>query len=61
MRNPGLFSALTVTEPLSAADSLDLHAGRKTSISQEDLLAAALRLLGPHRSVSSLSLREVAR
>jgi AcrR family transcriptional regulator len=50
-----------VTEPLSAADSLDLHAGRKTSISQEDLLAAALRLVGPHRSVSSLSLREVAR
>ena len=61
MRNPGLFSALTVTEPLSAADSLDLHAGRKTSISQEDLLAAALRLLGPHRSLSTLSLREVTR
>jgi TetR/AcrR family transcriptional regulator, fatty acid biosynthesis regulator len=50
-----------VTEPLSAADSLDLNAGRKTSISREDLLVAALRLLGPHRSVSNLSLREVAR
>ncbi|WP_430391399.1 HTH-type transcriptional repressor FabR [Dyella sp. 20L07] len=36
-------------------------AGRKASISRDDLLAAALRLLGPHRSVSSLSLREVAR
>ena len=34
---------------------------RKASISREDLLLAALRLLGPHRSVSSLSLREVAR
>lgn len=35
--------------------------GRKGSISRDDLLAAALRLIGPHRSVSSLSLREVAR
>ena len=52
---------LPVTQPLSDADSLDLNAGRKTSISREDLLAAALRLIGPHRSVSSLSLREVAR
>ncbi len=49
-----------VTEPLSE-DSADLHTGRKTSISRDDLLAAALRLIGPHRSVSSLSLREVAR
>ena len=43
------------------ADSVDLHLGRKTAISREDLLAATLRLIGPHRSVSSLSLREVAR
>lgn len=35
--------------------------GRKATISREDLMAAALRLVGPHRSVSSLSLREVAR
>lgn len=35
--------------------------GRKAHISREDLLAAALKLLGPHRSVSTLSLREVAR
>ncbi len=49
-----------VTDQLSA-DSADLHPGRKTSISRDDLLAAALRLIGPHRSVSSLSLREVAR
>ncbi len=30
-------------------------------IDREDLIAAALKLLGPHRSVSTLSLREVAR
>lgn len=30
-------------------------------ISREDIIAAALKLVGPHRSVSSLSLREVAR
>ncbi|MCI1711910.1 MAG: HTH-type transcriptional repressor FabR [Chiayiivirga sp.] len=35
--------------------------GRKATISREDLIAAALRLIGPHRSVSTLSLREVAR
>jgi len=42
-------------------DDSDLARGRKASISRDDLLAAALRLLGPHRGVSSLSLREVAR
>lgn len=45
--------------PLSAAD--DAHPARKASISRDDLLAAALALIGPHRSVSTLSLREVAR
>lgn len=34
---------------------------RKPSIDRQDLIDAALRLLGPHRSVSTLSLREVAR
>lgn len=38
-----------------------LAPGRKSVISREDVIAAALKLLGPHRSVSSLSLREVAR
>lgn len=37
------------------------EAARKHQISRDDLLMAALRLLGPHRSVSSLGLREVAR
>lgn len=35
--------------------------GRRAVISREDLIAAALSLLGPNRSVSTLSLREVAR
>ena len=35
--------------------------GRKASISREDLMAAALKLVGPHRSVSPLGLRERAR
>jgi len=39
----------------------DALPARKASISREDLLAAALALIGPHRSVSTLSLREVAR
>ena len=41
--------------------TLDHSPGRKPSINRDDLIAAALRLLGPHRSVSTLSLREVAR
>ncbi len=35
--------------------------GRKAVISREDIMEAALKLLGPHRSMSTLSLREVAR
>ena len=35
--------------------------GRKQVISRADIIAAALKLLGPNRSVSTLSLREVAR
>jgi AcrR family transcriptional regulator len=36
-------------------------AGRKATISKEDIIAAAMRLVGPNRSVSSLSLREITR
>lgn len=36
-------------------------APRKAAISRDDLLAAALKLIGPHRSLSTLSLREVTR
>ncbi|WP_101925491.1 MULTISPECIES: HTH-type transcriptional repressor FabR [Luteimonas] len=35
--------------------------GRKPAIVRQDIITAALRLIGPHRSVSTLSLREVAR
>jgi AcrR family transcriptional regulator len=35
--------------------------GRKAVISSEELIAAALQLVGPHRSISTLSLREIAR
>lgn len=52
------FMPMGQTEPSSETT---IGAGRRASISRDDLLAAALRLLGPHRSVSSLSLREVAR
>jgi TetR/AcrR family transcriptional regulator, fatty acid biosynthesis regulator len=55
----------TLPEPPALTDALppDTEAAhaRKTAISRDDLLAAALRLIGPHRSVSTLSLREVAR
>jgi AcrR family transcriptional regulator len=34
---------------------------RRPGISREDLLAATLRLIGPNRSLSTVSLREVAR
>jgi AcrR family transcriptional regulator len=56
----GLLPAWTAVTNLPAAVD-DPHHGRKANISRGDLLAAALRLIGPHRSVSSLSLREVAR
>lgn len=35
--------------------------GRKPVISRDDLIEAALKLIGPHRSLSTISLREVAR
>ena len=48
-----------MTIPTHASD--DAPSARKTAISREDLLNAALALIGPNRSVSTLSLREVAR
>ena len=35
--------------------------GRRASITQDELLDAAMHLVGPHRSVASLGLREIAR
>lgn len=34
---------------------------RKPHIDREDIMSAAIKLIGPHRSLSTLSLREVAR
>ena len=48
----------SVTAPVLHDDTAP---ARKPAISREDLLAAALKLIGPHRSLSTLSLREVAR
>ncbi len=50
-----------MTQTPDPAEDTGPALGRKASISREDLLAAALKLVGPHRSVSTLSLREVAR
>ena len=59
---------------ISAELELDTHAetvlhekmpvrtvGRKATITKEELFQAALNLIGPQKSISSLSLREVAR
>lgn len=55
-------SALPVLDaPELVSPRLGASPGRKAVISREDIVVAALRLVGPQRSVSSLSLREVAR
>lgn len=54
-------SAASVLDPIEHAPARGTSPGRKAVISREDIVVAALRLVGPHRSVSSLSLREVAR
>lgn len=52
---------VTATAITDYADRPGNERTRKSSIDRDDLIEAALRLLGPHRSVSTLSLREVAR
>ncbi len=51
--------------PAAATTGADLEnrapQGRRVTISRAEIIEAALKLLGPHRSVSTLSLREVAR
>lgn len=49
------------TKPVPAELPPPPSVGRKPSISRDDLITAALELVGPHRSISTLSLREVAR
>jgi AcrR family transcriptional regulator len=50
-----------MTDTAIAAPVARLPQGRKAVISREELISAALSLLGPDRSVATLSLREVAR
>ncbi|EKU25166.1 HTH-type transcriptional repressor FabR [Xanthomonas graminis] len=52
---------MTSIVPLPLPLPEDALPARRSAISREDLLAAALKLIGPHRSVSTLSLREVTR
>lgn len=46
---------------MTSLDTARSAPGRKAHISSDELITAALALLGPQRSISSLSLREVAR
>jgi AcrR family transcriptional regulator len=53
-------------QPIDTLEDIAVHTprapqGRKAVISSEELIAAALKLVGPHRSISTLSLREIAR
>ncbi|WP_179997862.1 HTH-type transcriptional repressor FabR [Acinetobacter sp. YH12239] len=62
-------SSSTITlSPLHASESVSIlehptarTVGRKATITKEELFQAALNLIGPQKSIASLSLREVAR
>ena len=58
-------AARSRTRPSAKTRAVTLPArvpgARRTQIDREELIAAALALIGPHRSVSTLSLREIAR
>lgn len=57
-RIPPAILAAPVSDPHPTTHS---GLGRRPSITREDIIVAALALLGPNRSVSTLGLREVAR
>lgn len=63
MLNPALPSTGQITEVKEdvSVQMSRVPQGRKAVISSEELIAAALKLVGPHRSISTLSLREIAR
>jgi AcrR family transcriptional regulator len=63
MLNPALTATDQTAEVLGdiAVQTPRVPQGRKAVISSEELIAAALQLVGPHRSISTLSLREIAR
>lgn len=48
-------------QPKSTATRARPRLGRKPEITRQDILDATLKLLGPHRSITTLSLREIAR
>lgn len=51
-------STTLITVPILGARTAQ---GRRASISREELIDAALNLVGPHRSISTIGLREIAR
>lgn len=52
----------TVDEPnLPIERAIPRSVGRKATITKDELFQAALKLIGPQKSIASLSLREVAR
>ena len=63
MLNPVLPITPLAARPLEeiSLQNQRVSQGRKAVISSEELIVAALKLVGPHRSISTLSLREVAR
>lgn len=63
MLNPDLPSTESAAQMLeeTPVQNSRVPQGRKAVISSEELITAALKLVGPHRSISTLSLREVAR
>jgi TetR/AcrR family transcriptional regulator, fatty acid biosynthesis regulator len=58
---PALSTALPSALTPPAVPAPSAGPGRKAAISREDIIQAALKLLDPSRTVSSLSLREIAR
>ena len=51
----------STTAPAHERPPARVALGRRASISRQELIDAALTLIGPNRSISTLSLREVAR
>lgn len=54
-------SDVPTAEPILAEPVVTRSVGRKATITKEELFQAALNLIGPNKSIASLSLREVAR
>ena len=52
----------TMLQPQTVPETAAVRTvGRKATITKEELFQAALHLIGPQKSIASLSLREVAR